>query len=359
MLGYIRAVFVLGTLAINPIIGAVAAIAQVFLSLHTERKETEAMLKCFKNEIDTSKTKLKSTTDPEQKARLKKYIDELQKGYEKIDEYYETQLTDAELDRKYDEDSDAEGTFASIIADDDDDNSDSGNIDDLDFNLDDMDDFDESFIYTMGVLAERFNKIPLKEIERPQIVNILETSKLYTELADVSVRFPSIINRDDLLSVLEEQIENEKKKAVHNESSVYTLDRVNMNNARNTIIYSEGKQYTPMNMTQEAKLLDATIYALEALNTINTACDYYHPLIEGSFTNTITMASERLKKAFTKLSDKEKTISKNVDVAANNTKKAIDKAFTNDNREAVIKAVLFLLLVNVLSLLLLVQLFVS
>ena len=338
LLGYVRAIFVLGTLAINPVIAAVAAISQIFLSLHTERKETEAMLKCFKNEIDQSKTKLKSTTDPDQKARLKKYINELEAGYKKIDEYYETQLTDAELDKKYDEDSDAEDTFASIIDDDNDDSSeddDFGNMDD--FDLGDMDSFDESFIFTMGVLADRFDKIPIKEFGRDQISNILAHSRVYTELADIAVRMPAIINKSDLLSVLEEQIEAEKAKAIQNESTVYSIERINMDSAKNTIIYSEGKEYIPANMTQQAKLLDATIYALEALNTINTACDYYHPLIEGSFTNTITMACEKVKKAFTKLSDQEKTISKNIDVAANNARKSLDKAFTNDNREAVIK----------------------
>ena len=45
----------------------------------------------------------------------------------------------------------------------------------------------------------------------------------------------------------------------------------------------------------------------------------------------------KLKSAFTKMSDKEKSISRSIDLSLNNLTKSAEKAMTNDNREAVIK----------------------
>ena len=51
----------------------------------------------------------------------------------------------------------------------------------------------------------------------------------------------------------------------------------------------------------------------------------------------VCLALQKLKKDAVKLSDKEKTISKTIDVTANNMTKAVERSLTNDNREAIIK----------------------
>lgn len=341
---YIRLVFVLGTVLINPIIAGVAAIADVFIALHAQRKTTEQMLTCFKNEIAVSKKKLKTVTNPNEKARLKKYIDELEKGYEKINEYYEDKLTDAEIDKKYDEESESEDSFGDMLDDFEDEDGEetskknSGKDDDFDddddddFGLDDLD-FNEAFIYTTGVLAEKYDAIPHKEITKEMMEEMVRTAPgVSNELADISLRYPNIIDPD----VLKEVVETELHECKANNGSLNALSA--LSEAKSKLEYNPVmgvKEST--SLTGCASQLKDTISILESLNEILQSCHYYHPLIEGSFTNSIKLASEKVKKTLTKLTDKERQVSQSIDVAANNSKKAMEKALTNDNREAVIK----------------------
>ena len=327
VLNYIRLVFVLGTCAIHPVLLAITAIADIFVSLHMQRKETEEMLKCFKNEIDISKKKLKTTKDTDEQTRLKQYIKTLEKGYEKIDEYYEEKLTDAEIDKKYDEQSD--DSFDDITGGDDsgDDFGDLGDFDDADF--DDMD-FNESYIVVIGSLAERAESIALKEVTRDMLEEIVGTDpRVCSELADIALYYPNIIDPAMLESVIDEAAHNGKNTITTN-SSLY--------DALSKLKYSTIKPVKePETLKEYASQMNDTINILEALNSILQSCYYYHPLIEGSFTNSIKLASDKVKRTLTKLSDKDKQISKSIDVAANNAKKAMEKSLTTDNREQVIK----------------------
>lgn len=342
LLNYVRLVFVLGPCLIHPIIGGIALIADIFISLHAQRKETEAMLKCFNNEIVASKKKLKSTNDPEEKARLKAYIKELEKGYEKIDEYYEERLTDAEIDKKYDDDAESTDSFKNIIddikdsVDDDDDfgdNDDFGEDDFGDFeDFDDLD-FNESFIYTTKVLAEKYVEIPHKEFDESMLTEMVKTAPIIcSELANIALYYPSIVDPTKLESVIDDELKTLK----HKESAAYTMGL--LTDAKSKLEYSNIMPIPDaITLTEHANYLNDTVNILESLNEVLQACHYYHPLIEGSFTNSIKLASEKVKRTLTKLSDKERQISKNIDLAANNTKKAMEKSLTTDNREAVIK----------------------
>lgn len=60
-------------------------------------------------------------------------------------------------------------------------------------------------------------------------------------------------------------------------------------------------------------------------------------LQEMDITNTFKMAKENLKRSIKGLSDKEKSLSRNIDVSMNQVSRAAEKALTNDNREAVIR----------------------
>ena len=326
---YIRIVFVLGAFALNPVLGAVSAIADVFLALKTNREQTKQMLDCFKKEIDETKKKINSSKNPDEQKRLKAYIKELEKGREKIDEYYESKLTDEELDAKYDEEisdsddsegSDDFGNFGDF--------GDMGDFDDMGFN--------ESCIVRISNLSERYSKLPIKQLNRDDIKLIGTTSKMYLEMADISVNRSDIISPELLESVIDEQIAAEKGKIHLYENSSYSSTKYILTEAKNKL--KEVKPYKePQTFSERVKYLRTTVELLEALNDVKNSCDYYHPLIEGSFTNSIKLASEKVKKTLTKLSDKEKQVSKSIDVAANNAKKAMEKSLTTDNRESVIK----------------------
>ena len=61
------------------------------------------------------------------------------------------------------------------------------------------------------------------------------------------------------------------------------------------------------------------------------------PILEMNFTNTLNMAIERIKKAASNLSEKEKILSRTVDNSLDNLKDAVNKTMEVEDRESVIR----------------------
>ena len=333
LLNYIRIVFVLGSFALNPVLGAVAAIADVFISLHYSREETQKMIKFFDNEIEKTNNKIESTKDSEDKNRLKAYKKELEKGKEKLNNYYEEMLTDKELDTKYDEESNEKDDFKDILGDMD--------FDDDDFNFDD-DDFglDEAvlFIPVVAKLSEAYENLPLQYIEKDDIDQILSVAPSLTyDMSQVSFWRPDLINPDDMKEILDNKIIEVRKNTIGESKMIDYKTLYSLKECRELLDKQRARSHRLNTIYESAFNLKMTNDLLTTLYNIKDVCNYTNSINEASITNTITLASEKLKKMWTKLSDKEKQISKNIDVAANNTKKAVEKSLTTDNRESVIK----------------------
>ena len=343
-LTFIRGVFVLGTYAIHPICGAIVTIADYFISMGFKRDETQKMLKAFENEKNKTDKKIETEKDPEKKERLQEYYESLDKAYEKIDEYYESLLTDAEIDQKYDDNSTAKDTFKSII---DDKSEEKGSKkSDSDFNFDDDDDdwdFDDDFLDESAVLAF----IPLIEktvrtdyypiLDRLNIKEHYESipSAMLPEFARFSVQFPQLLDPNEYKNILESTREELKTNSIKDIGKKYCLiDSI----SESLNILSEGIK--PINCTdifEAYRFVDTINSVYEAVDMLSYAYNNNSPLLEMSFKNTIATASEKLKKALTNLSDKERTISKNIDVTMNNFSKSVERSLTTDNREAIIK----------------------
>lgn len=321
VLRYIRYIFILGAFALQPVLGAVMAIADLFIKMHKDREETEKMLKCFKNESQATQKKIDSCKDPEEKKRLTEYKKTIDDAYKKIDEYYGTILSDEELDKHYEEE-DNDGTL------------DGFNDDDDDWDLDDDDDFDDfdeaakCVVYLDKLITIRENNLitTLNEDDCTKIISM--APNMTSTLTEVASKFPDIINPNILTSAI---------RNVYKEETSYSIKH-------NLSVCLESCQSIPQEhpycrdifvVTREMAARDKI---LEAMTDILNTC-YYTPIEEAgmSFTNKIKLAGEKVKKTLQKLSDKDKTISKNIDVAANNFSKAAEKSLTNDNREAVIK----------------------
>lgn len=336
LLNYIRIVFILGTVAINPVLGAIAAIADVFISLHMSRNETEKMIKFFEKEIETTDKKMASSKNAEEKDRLKKYKDQLKKSKEKIEEYYDEMLTDKEMDAKYDADSDSVDSFKDIIGDDDED-SDDFSDDDFNFDDDDFEDFNEAvkFIPVVGRLVEEYDNLPMQDIDRSDLEQILNMCpKLTYPICKVSHDRPDIIRPELLQDFIDTRID--ECKSINYEGFMKYKELYILKECKELLAHpiNENKLNTIYNAAFDLAISNE-LY--KTLNSIREACQTYTTFTEASFTNSIALASEKLKKTLTKMSDKEKQISKNIDVAANNTKKAVERSLTTDNRESVIK----------------------
>ena len=334
-LNWIRRVFILGTFALNPALGAIVAIGDIFAQLHFERDETEKMMKCFDNEIKQSEAKMKSTKDPEEKKRLKDYIASLKKTRKKIDEYYEKMLTDKELDAKYDSDSTDLDSFDDIKTDitssDDEDDWD-------DFDWDD-DSFLESAVETINFINHIADIVQdnKDDIEMNTIMNIdMFNAEDMDSLAKLSVMYPDVWAPELLENAISGQINRIRKGKVVFENTLERFQMLNAyDNALKTIRNYNPEQ--PKTIGECVSRLDALASSIEAVNSIIYTHKHKSVMVEASFMNSLKLASEKLKKNLIKLSDKDKQISKSVDVSLSQFRKAMENTLTNENREAVIK----------------------
>ena len=338
-LNWIRLVFVLGTVALNPVLGAIVAIGDIFVRLHFERDETEKMIKCFDNEIKKSETKMKSSKDNEEKARLKEYITALKKTRDKIDAYYEKMLTDKEIDAKYDSDV-ATDTFGDlktdIVGDSKDD--DDFDFDDDDFNFDDDEDFLEAAVDTIDTISTladdnaQYNNIGMDTITNMDIFNADDLDSL----AKLSVTYPDVWAPELVENAINAQVNRIRKGKVTFENALERFRRLNAYDTALKTLYTY-KPVQPSTIAECVNDITALNACMEAVNSIIYSYKNRDVMVEASFINSLKLASEKLKKNIQKLSDKDRTISKNVDVSLSQLRKSMENSLTNENREAVIK----------------------
>lgn len=342
LLVWIRSFFILGSAAIpviGPILMVIGFIADRFLSLHFERKELDQMVKCFSKEIKESKTKLSTLTDSEEKDRMKKYIKSLEDAKQKISNKYDEMLTDDELSAKYD----------SMFEDDDDDNDSDVGISDLadDFDLDDDFDFDDDDLLEFVVfdnansLLESFinntKNYPISELDMYNIVPYVDPDDLIN-IAEVSAEYPNILYPNSVLSAINEQI----KEINENTSYVDTLSRyirLSKLNTAKEMIESTNPIEQPITIHDSVLYLDRLNTIYEAISIINTTIHrkVNNGLLEASFMNSLKVASMKLKDGIKKLTDKGKSVAKNIEVKLDRLKKSVEKATSENDRERILK----------------------
>ena len=331
-LNWIRLVFVLGTVALNPVLGAIVAIGDIFVRLHFERDETEKMIKCFDNEIKKSETKMKSSKDNEEKARLKEYITALKKTRDKIDAYYEKMLTDKEIDAKYDSDvaTDTFGDLKTDIVGD--------SKDDDDFDFDDDEDFLEAAVDTIDTISTladdnaQYNNIGMDTITNMDIFNADDLDSL----AKLSVTYPDVWAPELVENAINAQVNRIRKGKVTFENALERFRRLNAYDTALKTLHTY-KPVQPNTIAECVNDITALNACMEAVNSIIYSYKNRDVMVEASFINSLKLASEKLKKNIQKLSDKDRTISKNVDVSLSQLRKSMENSLTNENREAVIK----------------------
>ena len=345
LLKYVRGILVIGGFAINPVIGVIAFIADQVTKAHMNKEEAYQMREAFKNEIRSTQKKIDNTKSATTRENLEKYNESLLAAYKKIDEYYESTLTDKELDAKYDaaddddistmgggEFGDAElDAFEKMFGDDFDMDDDFGD-------LDDMDGFEESgkFVVLMGHLIDAYNEggCEEKSFDQHKCKKMIRMNpSIVGDLAKVSDKYPQIISKHDLANAIDDVRSDIQIGAVR----INMIERYELNNTYDEIMRSRDTIIETTDIFQEAKRFAAGIEISKALNEIYSTCTYYSPLTEASFTNSLKLAGEKLKKGIQKAADADKTISKNIDSSMSAFTRAAERAMTNDRRDAIIK----------------------
>ncbi|WP_301066485.1 hypothetical protein [uncultured Duncaniella sp.] len=338
-LSWIRGTLILSAFAIHPIIGVMGFIVNYFNKQDHDREDYQKMIKAFKAEKEAAEKKYKTLTDAEEKERMNAYIEELEKGIDTLNERYEALLSDDELDAKYDSENE-----------DDDDNEatgdeDFGDLDDIDLSeFDDDADWDDE---DWGDMDEAVKLVPVvanmmavieSYMKKPLPVHLLNEGM--EEFTKVAVRYPQIFDPMHM----EIQMRNRMHGISHGQIQLETVSKYTGISTLDTCIRTlrtpvQTREIDGKNIFAITKQLYYPALAIKEAGIILDAQKNLAEgtLLEASFTNKLSMALDKLKKGITTLSDKEKAASRTIDATARRMSKGVEQAFTNDNREAVIK----------------------
>lgn len=336
LLTWIRSFFIIGSAAvpvIGPVIMIIGFIADKFIQLDKDREEVGKMVKCFTNEIKKSKTKLESTSDPEDKKRLEEYIKACENARDKLNAFHDELISEEELDAKYED----------MYKDD----TPSFKVDDEFADLFDDFDFDDEFMEAsalekIGNIMTEFTEYssdhPITDTDIYNLVYGVDDETL-TSIAFIASKYPETFYKEAVIDAIDDSISDSKRSKIAYESVYAKALRVTALNTAKEILSEEvdtSKTKTIYEAIIDMDCLNESYRAIEmminAMSNENTS-----QFLEASFTNTLRVASMKLKQAMTKLKDKDRQISKSIDIGMNNLTKSAERALTNDNREAIIK----------------------
>lgn len=316
ILGMIFVFFVLaGTLAISVVAGAIALMTMIFIGIKWSEDECDKQIKHYKDHIKKVKNRIAKAKSEKEKERLNEYLNSLEKNLEKLEDYRENLKSDIQKQREEEEE-----------------NKKSEESSNDDFSLESVKNIaDDLFVLEKAIENITKNKIDISTIQEK--INNINNANI-DAITEFSIKNPDLIHPEELSEILTEQRED-------------TLKLVDVNKYVRSTILSEN--ITKLNnfkydFSEECSIQSALH---EMANTIITrdvieesllyTKESQTPLLELSFTNTINMAIERVKKAATDLSDKEKIMSKTVDQSLENFGRGITDVYKTENREAIIR----------------------
>lgn len=315
----VRAAFIIYATALHPILGVITFITNELIKCGLSRKQLDKVIKAYRNEISSVKSKMEKTKDNETKERYEKYKAELQKDLDKIESYASDLYTEEENDERN----------AS--------NTDFDNDDDDDFDFDDdwdEEDWDIDESARMICIAdyvtsieEQFTDADAADLDGIIYNNIYKLDNDSIDaITDLSITVPVLLNKDALKKTLVDY----RNSIRESKSSIKDYIRIDVLNENIYKLDRSGYSYNTSKNSYDIMLYLACVNEIAKINNSNY-------VMEMEFTNTIKLAVNNLKRNAIKLSDKEKQISNNIDISANNVSKSIEDALMSGNREAVIK----------------------
>lgn len=329
ILSIIRFLVILTSLgSINPILALIGVCTDAAIKIHFSRKQIDKYLEKHRKEIDKAKAKIENAKTDEDKEKFKKYKKKLEDELEKLKDYRDNLYTEKEAEDIRDKESDDDFDFG-----DDDDI-----FGDLDMSFDECTNLilTAEQVVTLGFdIRELTDKIAAYDMNYPTTATLLEAfTEYYYNVADLE-DYQYYMNRVFLPT-----------KALY-ESCYYTPDYgISESSYYRAKNYCKQEYLTNRKEVKEYSLSDTiehyrlVVEGARLIRTyLNEAESMYSDgeVLQEGFKETLQAASITLKNAMQKLSDTEKSLSRTVDAHVNTFARAAERAFTNDNKEAVIK----------------------
>ena len=296
---------IMGTIAINPILGLITFFTDQFLKRKYSREETNKMIMKYEKEIDKVSKKISKCEDGEKKNRLKQYKSSMENNLYKLQDYEKELYTDEEQEKK-EEERDAKRDHSS-------------DYDDIgDFNFDEATKILNLAEYVMNIDTSKLENCIETHIEKFVKTGTIDS---VTEFAINSDGFISI---DKLKHIYENYYESLRKA---NKKDYISMDVIKSN------INKLYKGYREADDDNSLRLIESYYLFNEAISMITNESPYF---LEVSFQNTFNVVKSKIQNAVRTMSDKEKSFSYKLDTDLAGFQKDVTSFFTSSERERIL-----------------------
>lgn len=341
---FVRLGTVIGSFAINPLLGVITMITGFFLKMKVSRERMAKVVAQYTAERDKYKKKMNETDDEKKKEKYEKLYKQYKKDTEKLEDYENELYTEAENDKrmeeKYAKEAEASG-------------DDNFNFDfDMDFSFD-----EQTAIEYTNMMATLYEQVSFKKanlmntiknnislMSNDDIYNITEAIKLCNDVFDCP-RYVTILE-DELVRTRNNRGDGiylssiQRADAIKN--CIYDIEKIKYNSLLESA-------FIPDENTNSLVFIEAMYENLKCKNeliqdTLELVTRYKNSAVNESkensgvsFISKLKIASENLKRSMFKLKDKDKQLSMKLDSELNRTMKSAKKAMISDSRENIIK----------------------
>lgn len=297
-----RFFIMVSSIAISPVLGLVTFFTDQFLKRDNSREKTAKMIDKYNKEIKTVSKKIKACNDEEKKKNLKEYKNKIQEDLYKIMDYERELYTDKEYEELEDKRNQE--------------------------NMDDDFDFDEAA--SLLSMIESTMKIDTGAVEKCIEKNIdkITESFLIDDITNFVIETKGFFSVDNLKKIYENYYLTIKNSNNKNYISMNIL-RDNINRLTESIDNDN-------NYDNDIQVIMGINEFVDAINLLNN--ELSSPFfIETSFNNTFNIIKNKIHDIATTLSDKDKEISNRIDSGLSDFKTHVEKFFTTEQRENVLK----------------------
>ncbi len=157
------------------------------------------------------------------------------------------------------------------------------------------------------------------------------------EICKFNRDYAQIIDNNHIINLLEKKLIDIKTGKSFSGTNIDKYNIINTYNDCINILKENQNSPTSMTVEEAYNYIKAYNTINSVLNIIESSYNTYGTIMETSFGNTLKMAKERMVKAVSKLGDKEKEASKQIDSSVNRFVEGLRKLFTTNQRESIIK----------------------
>ena len=303
----IRYTFIVGAFGINPVLGIVTMVTDFIMKTETGRNELPRYIKKYKAEIKLVEKNIEKAKSEEEKKKLKAYKKQLEDCLTKMEQQLDSLYTEKENDERHAKE--------------------------------DEEELDESINLLLSI-SNNSNIIyeHQKEVTN-SIINTLNTATVQediTNLVNFCCTVPSIVDIKTIKETLEDMRDDARKAR--------TKDYIKINNLNECIKTIETVEMKDLPECDDMyKIYNYTKSLTECITDVLDCIPVPDTIMNEdkkpglSMTSKLKISLDKLRKSAQNLSDKEKAISKQIDISVDTLSKNAERALVSSNREAVIK----------------------